>query len=58
MQDAALVGDLLRISERLAELAIVIGTMTEILNDVRKGCDPTVFYQQVCPWFRGQSFRR
>ena len=58
MQDAALVGDLLRISECLAELAIVIDTMTEILNDVRKGCDPTVFYQQFRPWFRGQSFRR
>ena len=62
VQDAAaFVGDLLsfrRIAECLAKLAIVIDTMTKILNDVRRGCDPTVFYEQVRPWFRGQSSRR
>jgi indoleamine 2,3-dioxygenase len=31
--------------------------MTDILNDVRKGCDPVVFYRQIRPWLRGQESR-
>ena len=61
VQDAAFVGDLLSfrsIAGCLAKLTIVIDTMTKILNDVRKGCDPTVFYEQIRPWFRSQSSRR
>lgn len=58
IQDEAFVGDLLslrRILGYLAKLAVVIDAMTMILGDVRKGCDPTIFYQQIRPWFRGQS---
>jgi indoleamine 2,3-dioxygenase len=60
IQDEVFVGDLLalrRISEYLAKLARVVDAITAILNDVRKGCDPAVFYEQIRPWFRGQSSR-
>ncbi|KAF8529802.1 Indoleamine 2,3-dioxygenase [Gautieria morchelliformis] len=60
IQDEAFVGDVLalrRIAGYLAQLARVVDAMTLILNDVRKGCDPAVFYEQIRPWFRGQSSR-
>ncbi|KAF8589350.1 Indoleamine 2,3-dioxygenase [Ramaria rubella] len=56
----AFAGDLLslrRISGHLTQLATIIDTMTTILNDVRKGCDPVVFYDNIRPWFRGQGTR-
>lgn len=60
IEDEAFVGDLLslqRISHYLSQLVAVIDEMTVILNDVRLGCDPAVFYEQIRPWFRGQDSR-
>jgi len=57
IEDEAFVGDLLslrRITDYLSQLATAIEEMMIILNDVRKGCDPAVFYHQIRPWFRGQ----
>ncbi|KAF8589343.1 Indoleamine 2,3-dioxygenase [Ramaria rubella] len=56
----AFAGDLLslrRISGHLTQLVTIIDTMTTILNNVRKGCDPAVFYNKIRPWFRGQGTR-
>lgn len=56
MMDEAFLGDataLRRITSYLHTLAGVIGELTTILADVRKGCHPDVFYNQIRPWFRG-----
>lgn len=60
IEDEAFVGDLLslqRISHYLSQLVGVIDDMTAVLNDVRHGCDPAVFYEQIRPWFCGQDSR-
>ncbi|KAF8508088.1 Indoleamine 2,3-dioxygenase [Hysterangium stoloniferum] len=60
IEDEAFVNDLLslrRISNYLTQLAGVIDCMTGVLNEVKNGCDPTVFYTQIRPWFRGQDRR-
>lgn len=60
MTEDASGGDLLslrRLSEHLVKLANIMDAMTAILNDVRRSCNPTVFYEQIRPWFRGQSSR-
>ncbi|KIJ52348.1 hypothetical protein M422DRAFT_25967 [Sphaerobolus stellatus SS14] len=57
IEDEAFVGDLLSlrcISDYLAQLAVIIEEMTNVLSDVRKGCEPATFYHQIRPWFRGQ----
>ncbi|TFY56953.1 hypothetical protein EVJ58_g7329 [Rhodofomes roseus] len=54
--DEAFLGDttaLRRITTYLHTLAGVIRELTSILADVRKGCDPDVFYNEIRPWFRG-----
>lgn len=44
-----------RIASSLRKLSTVIRTLTVILDAVRDGCDPHVFYDQVRPWFRGED---
>ncbi|TFK36761.1 tryptophan 2,3-dioxygenase [Crucibulum laeve] len=58
MMDEAFVGDGIaarRITGYLLRLADVIKQLKTMLLDVRKGCDPDVFYHQVRPWFRGED---
>ena len=43
---------MLRITQYLNELAIVIDKLREVLADVRTDCDPAVFYWDIRPWFR------
>ncbi|KAJ6619999.1 Indoleamine 2,3-dioxygenase [Mycena sp. CBHHK59/15] len=54
--DEAFVGDdlaLRRITSFLDRLAHVIDELTALLATVRNGCDPTAFYNDIRPWFRG-----
>lgn len=44
-----------RIAAYLSRLASVIDELTQLLLDVRNGCDPAIFYHQVRPWFRGAT---
>lgn len=56
MMDEAFLGDataIRRITTYLHTLAGVVHELTTILADVRKGCDPDVFYNEIRPWFRG-----
>lgn len=56
--DEAFVGDttaLRRITSYLQKLSIVIKDLSELLADVRQGCDPDFFYNQIRPWFMGQD---
>lgn len=46
---------LARITSYLAALAPVIRTLTDTLLAVRDGCDPTVFYNDIRPWFKGED---
>ncbi|KAF8176150.1 Indoleamine 2,3-dioxygenase [Mycena galopus ATCC 62051] len=54
--DEAFVGDDLamrRITTFLTRLATVIDDLQTLLANVRDGCDPSVFYNAIRPWFRG-----
>ncbi|KAI6141958.1 Indoleamine 2,3-dioxygenase [Pisolithus thermaeus] len=56
--DEIFVGDdiaVRRITSYLSRLAGVVHALTSLLMDVRKGCDPDVFYYRVRPWFCGQD---
>lgn len=56
--DEIFVGDdiaVRRITSYLSRLAGVVHALTSLLMDVRKGCDPDVFYHRVRPWFCGQD---
>lgn len=56
--DEAFVGDntaLRRITSYLQKLSVVIEHLTKLLTDVRRGCDPEVFYNQIRPWLKGQE---
>ena len=56
--DEAFVGDntaLRRITSYLQKLSIVIKDLAELLADVRQGCDPEFFYNQIRPWLKGQD---
>ncbi|KAN0061204.1 hypothetical protein ACQY0O_006939 [Thecaphora frezii] len=56
--DEAFVGDILsrrRIAAYLNRLAVVIADLSRLLQDVRKECDPKVFYWGIRPWFRGSD---
>ncbi|KAG8742750.1 hypothetical protein FRC10_000964 [Ceratobasidium sp. 414] len=44
-----------RIASYLMRLASVIDELTGLLLAVREKCDPSVFYNQVRPWFRGAT---
>lgn len=54
--DEAFVADSLslrRIRHFLLRLARVIDDLARLLHDVRNGCDPSVFYWGIRPWFNG-----
>ncbi|KAF5352309.1 hypothetical protein D9758_011959 [Tetrapyrgos nigripes] len=54
--DEAFVGDniaMKRITSYLLTLATVIADLKKLLLDVKEGCDPQVFYNEVRPWFMG-----
>lgn len=56
--DEIFVGDNLavgRITKCLHRLAIVINDLRQLILDVRKGCDPEMYYNDVRPWFRGED---
>ena len=56
--DEMFVGDdiaLHRITQYLTRLGEVVHELAQILMDIRKGCDPDVFYRSVRPWFCGQD---
>ena len=56
IMDEAFVGDEIahrRITDYLRMLAEVINDMTQLLASVRDGCDPTIFYNEIRPWFKG-----
>ncbi|KAI5993972.1 Indoleamine 2,3-dioxygenase, partial [Pisolithus albus] len=56
--DEIFVGDdiaVCRITSYLSRLAGVVHALTSLLMDVRKGCDPDVFYHRVRAWFCGQD---
>ncbi|KDQ52710.1 hypothetical protein JAAARDRAFT_198058 [Jaapia argillacea MUCL 33604] len=54
--DEAFVGDSIafrRITSYLNAMVTVIADMTKLLLQVREGCDPIVFYNEIRPWFKG-----
>ena len=56
--DEAFVGDntaLRRITSYLQKLSAVIKDLAKLLADVRQGCDPEFFYNQIRPWLKGQD---
>jgi len=56
--DEALVGGdtaLRRITSYLHESSPVIKDLTQLIADVRQGCDPEVFYHHIRPWYNGQD---
>lgn len=56
--DEIFVGDktaLRRITSYLQKLSPVIESLAKLLTDVRQGCDPEFFYNQIRPWLRGQD---
>ncbi|KAF8150198.1 Indoleamine 2,3-dioxygenase [Crassisporium funariophilum] len=44
-----------RITDYLQTIAGVINELKALLLDVKKLCDPDVYYNQVRPWFRGED---
>jgi indoleamine 2,3-dioxygenase len=44
-----------RITHALRALRPAIDTLTSTLLAVREGCDPSVFYNEIRPWFKGQD---
>ncbi|KAF9484863.1 tryptophan 2,3-dioxygenase [Pholiota conissans] len=56
--DEAFVGDdiaIRRITEYLHQLEVVIRRLRVLLLDVKNGCRPDVFYNDIRPWFRGED---
>ncbi|KAI0760979.1 tryptophan 2,3-dioxygenase [Trametes elegans] len=56
IMDEAFVGDAIairRITTYLRALADVVRDLRQLLADVRQGCDPQVFYDEIRPWFKG-----
>lgn len=56
--DEAFVGDntaLRRIASYLKKLSLVINNLAKLLTDIRQGCDPEFFYNQIRPWIMGQA---
>ncbi|KZT23296.1 tryptophan 2,3-dioxygenase [Neolentinus lepideus HHB14362 ss-1] len=54
--DEAFVGDAIafrRITSHLHDMVDVIKGMTQQLVRVREGCDPSTFYNEIRPWFKG-----
>lgn len=44
-----------RVTGFLTRLARVIEDITQLILDVRKNCDPGVFYEKIRPWFHGAT---
>lgn len=44
-----------RVTKYLTRLARVIEDITQLILDVRKNCDPVVFYDKIRPWFHGAT---
>jgi len=58
IMDEAFVGDNIayrRITSYLIQISDVINELRAILLSVRDGCDPSTFYHEIRPWFRGQD---
>ena len=56
--DEIFVGDdiaVRRITTYLFQLVDVIHHLCELLTEVKRGCDPNIFYHQVRPWLRGED---
>ncbi|KAJ4480312.1 Indoleamine 2,3-dioxygenase [Lentinula lateritia] len=56
--DEIFVGDALavaRLTTYLISLSTIIGELKSLLLDVRKECDPEIYYNVVRPWFRGED---
>ncbi|KAH0832855.1 Indoleamine 2,3-dioxygenase [Lanmaoa asiatica] len=56
--DELFVGDEItvrRITGYLHKLATVVDELTNILLNIRGGCDPEFFYHKIRPWFRGED---
>ncbi|KAJ4467570.1 Indoleamine 2,3-dioxygenase [Lentinula aciculospora] len=56
--DEISIGDSLainRLTSYLTSLCTVINELNSLLLDVRKGCDPEIYYNVVRPWFRGED---
>ena len=56
--DELFVGDniaIRRITEYLHQLTLVIRQMKVILLDIKKKCNPEIFYHQIRPWLRGED---
>jgi len=44
-----------RVTKYLTRLAHVIEDITQLILDVKKNCDPVVFYDKIRPWFHGAA---
>ncbi|KIK52428.1 hypothetical protein GYMLUDRAFT_64259 [Collybiopsis luxurians FD-317 M1] len=44
-----------RLTSYLLQLRVIINDLKILLLDVRKGCDPDIYYNDVRPWFRGED---
>ncbi|KAF9534036.1 Indoleamine 2,3-dioxygenase [Crepidotus variabilis] len=56
--DETFVGDditVRRLVEYLDTIAEVVGDLKMLLMDVKKLCDPDIYYNEVRPWFRGED---
>lgn len=56
--DELFVGDdiaVQRVCGYLEQLAVVINDLRELLMHVKEGCNPTVFNDEIRPWFRGRD---
>lgn len=58
MMDEVFVGDdiaIRRITGYLNELTVVIKDLRRLLMEVKTGCAPQVFYDEIRPWFKGED---
>ncbi|KAF5364400.1 hypothetical protein D9757_011903 [Collybiopsis confluens] len=46
---------ILKIKESLSCLAIIIEEISDLIQSIRAGCDPRVFYREMRPWFNGND---
>lgn len=49
------IGTISKISRSLYRVAGIIDELSDIMQSVRAGCDPHVFYWAVRPWYRGSD---
>lgn len=56
--DETFVGDAIavrRITGYLQKMVAIINELKGLLLEVRKGCNPDIYYNEVRPWFRGED---